>query len=383
MTHTSDPVKLPTNSNVPDFPPLRSIYFNPTSYCNLKCSHCWVAPPYKHSFQAPNPEELTLAQIDQMYSSARQIGLNATKLTGGEPLLRYGIDEILWLIHTQGISLQMETNGTLITPERAKLLGEIYKKDKQMFISVSIDGAEKNHEKQRGVEGCFKDTLLGIERLLEFNVHVQVIFSVTRVNAEDLEEVARICDRLNVNSMKINFVNDIERATILGKRDRLLSVDETLALNDRIMNVVDPMYKFKVITNLPPAFKPINDFACAGRCGIHHIMGVLGNGDVSICGIGGSTPELVVGNVKKDSLKDLWANGFVFKDIRQNVPRDLEGVCGECILKSRCLGECRADAYYKKRSFRAPFDFCQKAYEEKKFPSKWLIKTHLDNAVSQ
>lgn len=372
---TTSPSIIPLDLK-PGIPKLASIYYNPTAYCNLKCSHCWIAPPYKKSFTAPNPKELTLEQVSSLYDQGRALGLTATKLTGGEPLLRYGIKDILWLIHEKGINLQMETNATLIDKDMASLLGRIYREDRNMFLSVSIDGDEEAHEKQRGVKGCFKDTILGVENLLEHDIHVQVIFSVNRNNRADIDRVAEICQRLRVNSMKINFVNDIERATTLGKNNKLLSVDETLALNQHIIEEIAPKYVFKVITNLPPAFKPIADFACAGRCGIFGILGVLGDGSVSICGIGTSTPELIVGNVKRDRLKILWEEGHVFQSIRKEVPHEFEGVCGACVLKNRCLGECRADAYYKKKSFKAPFDFCQKAYEEGKFPSKWLIQTH-------
>jgi molybdenum cofactor biosynthesis enzyme MoaA len=97
-TCTTSPAVIPLDLK-PGIPKLASIYYNPTSYCNLKCTHCWIAPPYKKSFTEANPKELTLEQVSSLYDQGRALGLTATKLTGGEPLLRYGIKDILWLIH--------------------------------------------------------------------------------------------------------------------------------------------------------------------------------------------------------------------------------------------------------------------------------------------
>lgn len=300
------------------------------------------------------------------------MGLVSTKLTGGEPFLRTDINDILMLIHTLGISIQIETNGTLITKENVLILKEIQRRDRQFFISVSLDGEEKNHDKQRGIKGCFRKTLNGIDLLSREKIPVQIIFSVQKANAGDLKSVVQLCKERLVHSIKVNFINDIERGKHLKKNSQLLSLKEILELNKAI-SLLSSRYDLKIITNLPPVFKPIPDFMRCGKCGIFGIMGILSDGSVSICGIGTSVSELVVGNIKSDSLADLWIKAPLFQEIRQSIPHELRGICGQCMLKAYCLGQCRADAYYKTHDLLAPFELCQHAYDQGLFPKKWLI----------
>ena len=361
-----------SSQNFDSIPTLRSIYYYPTSRCNLKCVHCWIAPSYQKKRALPSSEELTLSQINSFYEEAKCMGMLSTKLTGGEPFLRSDLNEILMLIHNKGISIQMETNGTFITEEYGQVLKEISSKDKQFFISLSLDGLEKNHENQRHVKGCFQKTMKGLRILSSNQIPVQIIFSVCKKNAQDLKEIIQLASDHSVRSFKINFINDIERGVDLKKQNQLLDVTECLELNDAIQNLASTA-SIKIMTNLPPVFKNIPDFLRCGKCGILGIMAILADGSISLCGIGMSVKQLIAGNVNTHSLKEVWENSALFKEIRKTIPRQLQGVCGRCILKSYCLGECRADAYYKNHNLCASFGFCQNAYDQGLFPKKWLI----------
>jgi len=354
--------------------PLNSIYFSPTKYCNLKCSHCWVAPPFKVE-PVSEDSDLNLSEIQSMYREALALGLKFTKLTGGEPLLRKDIVEIIKIIHGLNIGLHLETNAVLINDDIAKVLGEVRKSDKNFFMAVSLDGNESEHEKQRRVKGCFNKTLNGIETLLKYNIQVQVIFSLSKNNMNVLADVAQICKGYKARSLKINFINNIERGEKLKEKDALLTVREILDFNREVVSEMEEKYSFPVITNLPPVFKKIPKIREGGTCGIFGVMGVLSDGAVSMCNIANSTPELIAGNIRQNSLKELWENGEVFIKLRNEIPRQLEGICSKCILKSFCLGECRADAYYKTKCFKKPFSFCQESFECGLFPEKWLIET--------
>jgi len=350
---------------------LKTIYFNPTKYCNLKCHHCWIAPPFSNK-KLIEKEALNLNEIKSLYQQGKEMGVISTKITGGEPFVRKDIDQILKIINKTGIHLQIETNGTLIDKYISEILADIKKTDKNLFISTSIDGNSTQHDKRRGVQGAFNDTIKGIEWLLKKNISVQIIYSVGKDNIDSFKDILTLCKKLKVSSLKINFISEIERGEKMKKENNLLPIKDIISLNESIEKKISKQYPFPILTNLPPAFRKINKMRQAGRCGIFSILGVLANGDVSICGIANSLPELICGNIKHSKLKDIWENGTVFSTIRKEVPSKLEGICSRCILKAFCLGQCRAESFYKYKNFRKAFDFCEETFKLGIFPKQWL-----------
>ena len=190
-----------------------------------------------------------------------------------------------------------------------------------------------------------------------------------------LIHVGEVAVRMKASSIKFNFINAMERAKQMDQKDELWDVAGALEMHKYITSEFLEKVKIPVYTNLPPAFKPIQNFSRGGRCGILHVAGLLNDGGVSFCGIGFSSKTLVAGNIRQTSLKEMWEQAALFAELRESVPVKLEGVCGECMLKGFCLGQCRADAFYKEGSLRAPFEFCRKARELSLFPEKWLIKS--------
>ena len=355
-------------------PALHSIYFSPSIFCNLKCRHCWLNPPYS-SERKELPGDLTLPEILQVMKEALPLGLKTVKITGGEPFVRRDILDILKGIHALKISLQLETNGVLLNEEAAAVLGKIHKEDKAFFISLSLDGDEALHDYQRGVKGAYQAVLKGMRHLQSEGIPFQIICSIGRVPKSVLLHVGEIAKQMKASSIKFNFINAMERARQMDQKQELWDVAGAVEMNAYLTSEFASFVQIPVYTNLPPAFKAIKNFAKGGRCGILHVAGLLNDGGVSFCGIGFSSKTLIAGNIRKTSIETLWKEAALFSDLREAVPSKLQGVCGECMLKAFCLGQCRADAFYKQGSLKAPFEFCQKAREESLFPEKWIIKS--------
>jgi radical SAM protein with 4Fe4S-binding SPASM domain len=110
-----------------------------------------------------------------------------------------------------------------------------------------------------------------------------------------------------------------------------------------------------------------------GICGIFSILGVLSDGTYALCGIGESVKELNFGSAEKDKLKDVWNKTQILNEIRDNLPKELKGICGECVMKNRCLGSCIAQNYYREHDLMAPFWFCEAANEMAIFPINRLL----------
>jgi len=105
-------------------------------------------------------------------------------------------------------------------------------------------------------------------------------------------------------------------------------------------------------------------------CGIFHIMGILANGSLAMCGIGMEIPELTYGKLGVNRVADVWKDNQVLQDIRRDLPGKLEDPCGKCLFKWQCLGSCVAENYHQARRLTAPFWFCQQAEEAGLLPEQ-------------
>jgi SynChlorMet cassette radical SAM/SPASM protein ScmF len=344
------------------------LYFK---YCNLRCKHCWINPPYSPT-QTLKEDELSMGAIIAALDECRELGLKSIKITGGEPFTRKDIFELLEYLKKNGVGINMETNAVLIRQREARALKEALVRQ----VAVSLDGPNARvHESLRGVDGSFDDALKGIGALVAEKLNLQIITCLWKGNADRVKDTVALAASLGASSVKINPVHVISRAHSMESSGETLSVKETIDFYHRLSGELKEEKRVRVIFDIPPAFRPMKE-ACRGRigsCGIFNILGLLGDGRISICGIGSVADALVLGKIGEDRIKDIWHNNSVLKEIRADVPSRLEGICGRCIFKSYCLGKCRANAYYLGGSVRAPLSFCQMAYEEGLFPVSRII----------
>jgi len=112
--------------------------YSPTMECNLSCIGCYAR-------DYPRDKELSLKDIDEMLSSAEDIGVFLMIITGGEPLIREGILEIL-RGHKRLLFL-MITNGTLMTEEKARIISDAG----NIITVVSIEGSREQTDTRRGI----------------------------------------------------------------------------------------------------------------------------------------------------------------------------------------------------------------------------------------
>jgi SynChlorMet cassette radical SAM/SPASM protein ScmF len=357
--------------------PLSSLYINPTRYCNLCCSHCWVEPPV----EGESPEEFSDMSNDQMIaivSAAIPLGLSSIKLTGGEPLLRKDLEGLLNFCKASGIEIFLETNGTLVNKDVARMLSACG----VSAVSVSLDSAtEEINDRFRGKKGAFTGAVDGIKNLIDVGIHPEIIITLHRENMTDFKSFTRFMHELTVRDVKINIISPLGRGERLRDDGIAPSVTEVLEFNDNVDDMRGP-YAGRLYVDVPAAFKKIEEIKKSGfgRCGIKNILGILSNGDVSLCGIGYLEESLVFGNIKDDpaAIKEIWLKEPFLGDLRRSIPVELEGVCGKCVFRRSCQGGCRAAVYHSERSLTAPFWFCQEAYDAGMFPATRLIPEELN-----
>jgi len=300
------------------------------------------------------------------------LGLSHIKVTGGEPFLAPNLFEYLDMFSRNKLSLGIETNATLLTEDIVRRLKKCHLKN----ISVSLDGGSAVvHEKVRSIRGCFEKAVTGIQYLIEHAIYPQVIFCLQRINAHDLENTIELADRLGVRSFEINPLSlapRVSKPTICES----LATEEILELEKKVESEYAARFPHMHIDlYLPPALKGMKELSkyrlCT--CKILNICGILSNGDVSICGIGRRNEALMMGNVKDKSIAQIWRQGALFKEIREKIPFEMEGICGKCLFKFHCLGFCRADVLATNRPLTDPYGLCGEVFQKGLFPKSRIL----------
>jgi SynChlorMet cassette radical SAM/SPASM protein ScmF len=350
---------------------LRQLYFYLTEGCNLACRHCWLAPKWDPG--GTRYPALGLDAFEDILRQARPLGLEAVKLTGGEPLLHPHISAILNIVRREQLGLVIETNGVLCTPQAAAEIAAAGKP----AVSVSLDGADaETHEWVRGVPGSFDRALAGLRNLAGAGIRPQIVCSVLRRNAGQAEAVVRLAESLGAGSVKFNIVQPVARGGVLNEREQTPGVGELIALGRRVENELAGRTRLRLVYHYPPAFRSLRRFAerdAWQACGIKGILGILPGGEFALCGIGENVPELVFGRWETDRLADVWRDHPLLASLRAGLPDRLEGICGRCLLKNSCLGACPAMNFHRNRSLFAPHWFCESADKHGLFPASRLL----------
>jgi SynChlorMet cassette radical SAM/SPASM protein ScmF len=347
-------------------PPLRQYYFYLTAGCNLACQHCWLTPAYQPEGSTGGHLDFDLFQL--AIEEGIPLGLTGVKLTGGEPLLHPDFLRIVDFLYEKDIPVTMETNGTLVSKDMA-----VYLKEKSTLhdVSVSLDGAQGDtHDTFRGVKGSFARACQGIHWLVEAGYHPQIIMSLHTGNINEIETLVRLAEELQANSVKFNIIQPSGRGEKLAERGRTLDIQKLIETGRWVEQDLQKKVSIPLYYSHPMAFQSLKRLLAHGadRCGIFNILGILANGHMAMCGIGMEIEELRYGTLGKDTVAQVWCEHPMLKLLREQIPKQLEGVCGECLFRWQCMGSCIADNYHKSRRMTSAFWFCQQASETNLFP---------------
>ncbi len=358
------------------------ISWNLTYRCNLACEHCYLdagGAPLVDTENFADRSELGTEEcfrvIDEIAAFAPEC---VTILTGGEPLLRRDILEIVNRAADRGLWVVVGTNGVRISENVAHHLAQAGARG----LSLSLDALDPDrHDRFRRVRGAWRNTVEGAEILNRTGLPFIVQTTAGSHNLGELEAIADFAyERLAAKVWNLyflvptgrgQFVSDITPAQydevlaslyyIQRKYNRRMLVNakcaphyiKTLLENstggiDSISNDTE-----SIITPSSLGSSPIRTYSGgAGGCpaGTHY-MGIRPNGDVTPC------PYLPVfaGTLRKSSLSELWTSSTLFTDIRHR--SSLGGRCGECEMNAHC-GGCRARAYGMAGDFMAEDPLC-------------------------
>ena len=309
--------------------PLKYLFIECTNACNLKCIHCYLG-------DIGQSAELPLPHLKKMLKEFSDDGGEHITLSGGEPLLRKGIFDILEYASSLPLFITLFSNGIFIT-------GDIAKKLKQyniQSVQISLDGAKpETHDAFRGMKGAYVASVKAVEALLKVGLKVGI---ATVINKSNLNELKEIIDQSKAWGTVPNlaYFEPKGRANQQG-RDYLLTYHEYFEALVKIRKYITENTDQKPFKAKVPEKLSLD----AHRCSVaRNSLAILCNGDVYPC-LDFIMPEAKLGNIADVSLKEIWnsENNYLAK-LRKSCMRDLK-FCVDCKHLIYCGGGCPVMAY--------------------------------------
>lgn len=316
-----------------------SCVFEITSKCNLNCKHCYICQD--------KAKELTFDEIKNIFRQIKSCGCLELTITGGEPLLREDIFDVIKYARDNDFAVSLFTNAVLIDKKIAKKLKNLSVYD----IQISLYSASASiHERITGKSGSFERTMKGIDLLRRNGIKPIIKTTVMKDNFKEIINIKKLC-----KDMELEYIFD----TMIFPKDDGNTAPLKLRLNNReLSNFFALINKNDKISSEQNPFRKF-DTCAAGRS----IFAISPDGKIYPC----IAFKIEAGNINKERFKDIWQNSSVFNDIRAMSIKDIPE-CASCDLNNECL-RCPGLSHIEHGNFKtAPKELCRitKTKEEAK-----------------
>ena len=324
-----------------------------TRACALSCLHCRAVAQPK-----PDPRELNTEEAMRVVDQIREVGDPILVVTGGDPLMRRDVFDLLSYAVSKGLRTSLTPSATALA--NPKNLSRV-RDTGVLRLAVSLDGpSAEGHDAFRGFRGTFDRTMGILRDAREVGLALQINTTVSRYNLAVLDQMPEIVSQAGAVQWSVFFLVPTGR----GKVDDMISAEE----HEQVFNWLHDLSRkapFDVKSTAAPAYRRVaiqraqaeaagssqNPVAGAGfrfADGLNRpAMGVNdGNGFAFISHIGEVCPSgflpIVAGNVREQSFAEIYRNSPLFHELRDQTK--LKGKCGICEFGSVCGGS-RARAY--------------------------------------
>ncbi len=332
------------------------IAWNVTRRCNLHCAHC-----YTDSFDRQYEGELTTAEAKAVIDDLADFGAPVILFSGGEPLLRPDLPELVERAQAHGIRSVISTNGTLLIHGVAQELKDLG----VSYVGVSIDGPQPVHDRFRGVAGAFNEAIQGIRNCREAGLRVGLRVTLTQFSYANLKDIFDIVESEDIPRVCFYHLAYAGRGDRIQKFD--LSHGETRTAVDLIFartmdfarrgntkdvltvdNHTDGVYLYRTVRRLEPerADEVLQMLRWQGgnQSGI-----AVGNIDpLGNVHVDQFSSAHTFGNVRERPFSEIWSGSDpVLAALRDRRGR-IKGRCARCAYFDICNGNlrARAESYY-------------------------------------
>lgn len=314
-----------------------AVHLEVVAACNLTCTHCFAG-------ELPRREAaLTLPELDRLFEQLAALGSFRLGLTGGEPLLRRDLLDVLDRAVDRGLMPCFTTNGHFVTDELADALAT----RELAWLNVSLDGATpKTNDLVRG-PGSFERALAGLETLARRGARFTLAFTILKTNLHEVTACARLAARLGAHCAVFRPLYPVGTARshpeLLPTYDEYARALEELAALDVEGLAVelgdaddDPV---EVDLHTIDAFSPTARREARAvvheniGCGAANLVASISvSGEVSPCSFLGAA--FAAANVRDTPFGEIWSRSQTFRAMR--------GLPGDPAGTSAFGGGCRA-----------------------------------------
>lgn len=310
------------------------VSWNLTKRCNLSCPHCYIdARPEVSGELTTDEAKLVIDELSYLNPRLMLV------LSGGEPMLREDIFDLVEYATEAGFIAVMGSNGTLLIRENLKMLKEAGLKG----LGISIDSVHgSGHDSFRGLAGAWEMSISALRSARDIGIETQMDVTLTDRNFSEIDAFVDLGASLSVKAVNFFFLVCTGRAmetdiSGFNYEAALKKIAETSRREKRLMVRARCAPHIYRLLHLEGYAIPGGTRGClAGR----HYMRIDPEGNVTPC------PYMPtrVGNVRETSLTSIWEGAAYLKLLRDG---NYKGRCGICEYDEVC-GGCRARALMEK-----------------------------------
>ena len=346
------PFTKETQKNSVDFRTY-SISWNLTKRCNLNCEHCYLDADFRGGIRN---DELSTAECFRVVDQIAEVNPNAFLiLTGGEPLLRPDIYDIVRYASDKKFMVVLGTNGTIIN----RGVAEKIKASGAHGVGISIDSMiASKHNRFRGVELAWENSMKAFHALNEVGVDFLIQMSVSDMNYKEIPDVVKFSEKIGALAFNLYFLvctgrgqgnTDISNVAYEEALKTLYKLQMEYKGRLMINSKCAPQYKRVVYENDPDS---VYQRTYSGGCpAANHYCRISPEGNLTPC------PFITesVGSLKQNTFRELWDEAPLMLELRNR--EKLEGKCGTCEFSAMCSG-CRARAFAETGNYMAEDPSC-------------------------
>lgn len=296
--------------------------------CNFSCSHCYS--------RGVSVSELATDSIKQIIDKISAAKIPFINFGGGEPLIIKDLVEITKYAVSKRLNVSMNSNGYLLDEKMAKKI-----KDAGFTsVGISIDSASaKVHDKFRNMDGSFDRAVKALQNLHDAKVKTTMSSVISKINFKEFKSLYKLAKDNHVSQLFLHnfkctgkgFTNREEYdltplewksfyKEALEYKEKHKDVD--ISFDDPVMAALDDHQRDALVKG-----------STCGKVSLH----IRPNGDITPCGF----IEIVIGNILKDDIKEVWDKSEVLDKMRHKTP---QGKCKSCASYEECVGGCTARA---------------------------------------
>lgn len=321
------------------------ISWNTTNACNMYCDHCYRDAGCKAD------EELNTEEAKTLLDQIAKAGFKIMIFSGGEPLMRPDIIELVKHARARGLRSVFGTNGTLIDLAMAKRLKEAG----AMGMGISLDSLDKEkHNRFRKFPDAWEGAVRGMRNCRKVGLPFQIHTTVMDWNAHEIEDMTDFAVAEGAVAHHFFFLVPTGRAASMEAESlRARAYEDTLT---RIMNKQKEVDIELKPTCAPQFMRIAKQMGMKLRFGRGCLAGtsyciISPKGQVQPC----AYLNLPLGDVRQTPFDEIWKNNPVLNELRTLA---YKGGCGTCEYKAAC-GGCRARAaYYADGDYMAEEPWC-------------------------